>query len=132
MLRTILILILFVPTFLFAQESKKENKKSKKKAEQAQQDKAQQDQKLMEKQAEVNADTDRVTQMIGKYGKNKGRLIAAGKIWTAISTEMAIDSWGDPVKKEKTLLNNVTSERWFYDGNRFLYFEDDRLVSWRE
>ena len=132
MLRIVLILIFFVPTFLFAQESNKENKKSKKKAEQAQQDKADQDQKLTEKQAEVNAGTDRVTQMIGKYGKNKGRLIAAGKVWTAISTEMAIDSWGEPVKKERTERGDVTTERWFYDGNKFLYFEDDRLVSWRE
>jgi hypothetical protein len=37
---------------------------------------------------------DRLEAMISKYGKNKGKLIAGGKVWPTISFDMAKDSWG--------------------------------------
>ena len=132
MFRVILFVLLLIPTLLIAQQSKKEAKRLKKEQEKTVQSNDTLKMKLAEKQSEVITEEDRVQQMIKKYGKNKGRLVAAGKVWTSISPEMALDSWGEPLKKQKSELNNLVTERWTYPDNRFLYFENGLLVSWKE
>ena len=68
--------------------------------------------------------------MISKYGKNKGKLIAEGRVWTGISFEMAVDSWGEPINKQKTTVSNGSTEKWNYPDKRYLYFKNERLDSW--
>lgn len=130
MIRITLLILLLIPSLLMAQQSKKEAKQLKKQQEKAVQpnDTLQ----LIEKQTQVTSEEERVQKMIEKYGKNKGRLVAAGKVWTSISPEMALDAWGEPLKKQKSELNNMITERWTYPDGRFLYFENGLLHSWRE
>jgi hypothetical protein len=132
MFRITLLFLLLIPSLLLAQQSKKETKKLKKEQEKALQSNDTLQMKLVEKQSQVTSEEERVQQMIEKYGKNKGRLVAAGKVWTSISPEMALDAWGEPLKKQKTELNNLITERWTYPDGRFLYFENGLLHSWRE
>lgn len=132
MFRITFFILLLIPAFLFAQQSKKEAKQLKKEQEKALQSNDTLQMKLVEKQTQVTSEEERLQQMIEKYGKNKGRLIAARKVWTSISPEMALDAWGEPSNKQKTELNNLVSERWTYPDGRFLYFENGLLYSWRE
>jgi hypothetical protein len=132
MFRIVILFLLFSPGLLFAQKSKKEAKRNQSEQENMIQPDDTLQIKLTEKQKTVSAEEERVQQMIEKYGKNKGRLIAAGKVWTSISPEMALDAWGQPLNKQKTELNNQISERWTYPDGRFLYFENGLLHSWRE
>lgn len=132
MFRITLLFLLMIPASLFAQQSKKEAKQLKKEQEKTLQSNDTLQMKLVEKQTQVTSEEERLQQMIEKYGKNKGRLIAAGKVWTSISPEMALDAWGEPLNKQKTELNNQVSERWTYPEGRFLYFENGLLHSWRE
>ena len=74
----------------------------------------------------------RIEAMISKYGKNKGKLIAGGKVWPTISHEMAKDSWGDPASIQKSDLSTGSTEKWSYSDNRYLYFKNGRLESWKE
>ena len=74
----------------------------------------------------------RMEAMISKYGKNKGKLIAGGKVWPTISHEMAKDSWGDPASIQKSDLSTGSTEKWSYSDNRYLYFKNGRLESWKE
>ena len=74
----------------------------------------------------------RMEAMISKYGKNKGKLIAGGKVWPTISHEMANDSWGDPASIQKSDLSTGSTEKWSYSDNRYLYFKNGRLESWKE
>ena len=78
------------------------------------------------------SEDDKMEAMISKYGKNKGKLIAEGKVWTGISFEMAIDSWGKPINKQKTTVSGGTTEKWNYPEKRYLYFKNNRLESWQD
>ncbi len=75
---------------------------------------------------------DRLEAMVTKYGKNKGKLIASGKVWPTISHEMARDSWGDPARIQKSDLSTGSTERWSYSKNRYLFFKNGSLESWKE
>ena len=74
---------------------------------------------------------DRLGAMIAKYGKNKGKLIANGKVWMSISFEMARDSWGDPEEIQRTTVSSGNTEKWTYPDNRYLFFKNGRLESWK-
>ena len=81
--------------------------------------------------SQVNSE-DRLEAMKAKYGKNKGKLIAGGKVWVSISYEMARDSWGEPTDVQKTTVSSGTTEKWIYPDSRYLYFKNGRLDSWKE
>jgi len=70
--------------------------------------------------------------MTEKYGKNKGKLISAGRVWTSISTEMARDAWGAPLEVQKTEIQGGHTEKWIYPEGRYLFFKNGKLESWRE
>lgn len=74
----------------------------------------------------------RLEAMISKYGKNKGKMIADGKVWTSISFEMAIDSWGEPEQVQKSKLSSGITEKWSYPDGKYLFFKNGRLQSWKE
>jgi len=70
--------------------------------------------------------------MISKYGKNKGKLIASGKVWPTISYDMARDSWGEPEGIQKSTLSSGDTQKWSYSDSKYLYFKNGRLESWKE
>ena len=75
---------------------------------------------------------DRLAAMISKYGKNKGKMIASGKVWVSISFEMARDSWGEPSDIQKSVASSGHSEKWMYPDGNYLFFKNGRLESWKE
>lgn len=78
------------------------------------------------------SEDDKLEAMVSKYGKNKGKLVAEGKVWISISFEMAIDSWGEPINKQKTIVSGGTTEKWNYPDSRYLFFKNNRLESWQD
>ncbi len=74
----------------------------------------------------------RVEAMIAKYGKNKGRMIAAGKVWNSISFEMARDSWGAPLSIQKTVISSGETQKWNYPNNSYLFFKNGHLEGWKQ
>ncbi len=75
---------------------------------------------------------ERLAEMKAKYGKNKGKMIADGKVWSSIDYQMALDSWGEPLEKKTTHLSNGTTERWNYSNGRYLFFKNGRLETWKD
>jgi len=75
---------------------------------------------------------DRLEAMISKYGKNKGKLIASGKVWGSISFEMARDSWGEPDDIQRSEVSSGSTEKWMYPDGKYLFFKNGRLESWKE
>lgn len=132
MFRIIVFVLILIPGLSVAQKSKKSARKDQPEQQHATVPQDSLQMKLSDKQKSVMTEEERVQLMIEKYGKNKGRLIAAGKVWTSISPAMALDAWGEPLKKQKTELPDKVSERWTYPDGRFLYFENGMLHSWRE
>ena len=124
------LLLITLPTMLFAQSTKElvEEKASI----------MQTIESLEERLAQIDAaltevsPEDKLEAMISKYGKNKGRLIANGKVWPSISYDMARDSWGDPTNIQKTQISSGETQKWSYSGGRYLYFKNGRLESWKE
>ena len=66
---------------------------------------------------------EKVEAMISKYGKNKGKLIANGKVWPTISYYMARDSWGEPERVDKNVEAWGTFTQWFYGDVTFFFKE---------
>jgi len=80
----------------------------------------------------VQSPEDRLAEMKAKYGKNKGKMIADGKVWSSIDYQMAVDSWGEPINKKITEISGGTTERWNYPNGRYLYFKNGRLETWKD
>ena len=75
---------------------------------------------------------EKIEAMISKYGKNKGKLIANGKVWPTISYDMARDSWGEPEGIQKSTLSSGDTQKWSYSDSKYLYFKNGRLENWKE
>ncbi|MGD0582591.1 MAG: hypothetical protein ABR974_06545 [Bacteroidales bacterium] len=71
----------------------------------------------------------RLTYLENKYGTSMAALLNAGKIWRGMTGEMVRDSWGEPVKINKTFEGNLVKEEWLYTKT-WLYIENDILSDW--
>lgn len=74
---------------------------------------------------------DRLASMIRKYGKKKGPMIAEGRVWTGVSPEMALDSWGVPESKKKSEGSWGVNETWYYPEGKYIYFENGVVSKWK-
>jgi hypothetical protein len=75
---------------------------------------------------------ERLEVLIEKYGKKKGPMIADGRVWTGVSREMALDSWGEPDSKKRSEGSWGVNETWYYPEGKYIYFENGRLSKWKE
>ena len=134
MIRFLVLILLFLPFFIKAQQTDQNIDQLTKE----QSTIIQMIDSLEKRLEEINVqlsqvnNEDRLQVMISKYGKNKGKLIANGKVWVSISYEMARDSWGEPTDIQKTTVSSGTTEKWLYPDNRYLYFKNGRLDFWKE
>jgi len=72
-----------------------------------------------------------IEQMTKKYGEKMGTKIAFGRIAVGMTKIMVADSWGNPIEKRKSVVNNVNMDTWVYNSH-LLYFNNDKLDSWTE
>ncbi len=63
-----------------------------------------------------------------KFGISNWNLILQGKVAIGMTKEMAIFSWSEPQKINKTITSNSVSEQWVYDGS-YLYFRNGKLYA---
>ncbi len=66
-----------------------------------------------------------------KYGQYIAKKIIDGEIWLGMTKDMTIESWGEPDKINRTVNSISVNEQWIY-GNKYLYFENGKLVSWQD
>ncbi len=71
----------------------------------------------------------RFTYLENKYGSNMAARLMAGKIWKGMTTEMVSDSWGTPLKINRSITGNYVKEEWIY-RNTWLYIENNNLRDW--
>jgi len=72
---------------------------------------------------------DRQTYLQDKYGTVVASKMIAGKIWKGMSAEMILDSWGKPLKINRTINADLIREEWIYK-NSWLFIENNSLVEW--
>ena len=65
---------------------------------------------------------------INKYGNEKGKLIANGKVTIGMTKEMCKDAWGTPIDLHKTTTKIGTDEHWYYSWKYSLHFENGLLI----
>lgn len=93
------------------------------------------DQKTVTSQQEENyiqpqdKQQDRKTYLEEKYGTSVGSKMMAGKIWKGMTAEMILDSWGKPVKINRTINTDLIREEWIYK-NSWLFIENNSLIDW--
>jgi len=71
----------------------------------------------------------RFTYLENKYGTNMAARLMAGKIWKGMTAEMVSDSWGTPLKINRSITGNFVKEEWIY-RNTWLYIENNNLRDW--
>jgi hypothetical protein len=76
-----------------------------------------------ERQAEKNKN------IIEKYGSYYGNLIIQGRVVIGMTKEMCREAWGEPKDINRTETAWTIHEQWVYYGNRYLYFENDKLTT---
>lgn len=91
----------------------------------AQQQQQQQQQFQQQQQQQVS----RFTYLENKYGSSMAARLAAGKIWKGMTSQMVIDSWGNPQRINRSSDNSMGKEEWIY-RNTWLYIENNTLVDW--
>jgi hypothetical protein len=80
-------------------------------------------------QQQNNQSVSRFSLLENKYGTSMAAKLYAGKIWKEMTTEMVKDSWGTPVKINRSINVNIVKEEWIFN-NTWLFFENDRLIEW--
>lgn len=63
-----------------------------------------------------------------KYGETYGSLILQGRVVIGMTKDQCIESWGHPSRINRTTTALIVYEQWVY-GNRYLYFENGKLVT---
>ncbi|WP_295937945.1 hypothetical protein [uncultured Alistipes sp.] len=46
-----------------------------------------------------------------------------------MNREMCTVAWGEPYRKNRTIVANVTHEQWVYGWHHYLYFENGALTA---
>ena len=72
---------------------------------------------------------DRQTYLNNKYGTAMAAKMMAGKIWRGMTAEMVLDSWGKPLKVNRTINADLIREEWIYKST-WLFIENDALIDW--
>lgn len=66
--------------------------------------------------------------IIKKYGQKYGLQIALRQIALGMTTEMVLEAWGKPYRKSASQNGNKTAESWAFDRNRYVNFENGKVV----
>ena len=83
----------------------------------------------MVRQQEPQQQVSRFTYLENKYGTTIAARLSSGKIWKGMNSEMVKDSWGSPVRINKSISGNDIKEEWIFK-NTWLYFENYVLLEW--
>lgn len=72
--------------------------------------------------------SEKISQMIKKYGKYYGKIIGKNKVIIGMTKQMCEDAWGKPDTVNQTTTTYGTNEQWVYDYS-YLYFENGKLTT---
>lgn len=54
------------------------------------------------------------------------------KIYTGDSDAKVIQLWGEPKRKNRTVVGNVVREQWIYGDNNYIYIENGVVTGWQD
>ncbi len=66
---------------------------------------------------------------IKEFGEEFGKLIYMGQVKIGMTKKMCRLAWGEPQAINETQTDNNIFEQWVYGLNKYLYFDDDILVT---
>jgi len=87
----------------------------------------------LQKQAIEQQNQKRISDIKSKFGKYGSQIvqdIINKKIWIGMSSEMAVASWGEPERINKTVNADGVKEQWVY-GRDYLYFKSGLLETFQ-
>ena len=135
--------LLFVASFLFAQEKGMTREAYNKEFQQLETKKAE----LLKEKTSLKTSIEKLNKEIAhldsllkkclpgyfirKYGKRIGTRIALGKVWKGMTEKMLLDSWGKP-DKITTSRKKWGVFRQYYYGKIIYFFRDGKLIDWEE
>ena len=71
----------------------------------------------------------RLNYLNSKYGPSTAQAIYSHRVWIGMTTTMARDSWGNPLKMDRYLASEPKLEEWTY-SKYVLFFEAGKLAGW--
>jgi hypothetical protein len=73
---------------------------------------------------------EKMDRLIKKYGKENGELICNGRYWIGMTSDMAIESLGNPETINRSVGSWGVNEQWVY-YSLYLYFDNGILTSYQ-
>jgi hypothetical protein len=92
-------------------------------------DQPEQVQQVQQPQQQQEQQVSRFTYLENKYGTSMAARLYSGKIWRGMTAEMVRDSWGNPIRINRAIRNELVQEEWIY-GNTWLFIENNNLIEW--
>ncbi len=71
----------------------------------------------------------RLSYLNNKYDSSTARAIYSHRVWIGMTTTMARESWGNPLKMDRYLATESKVEEWTY-SKYLLFFEGGKLAGW--
>lgn len=71
----------------------------------------------------------RLNYLNSKYDSSTAGAIYSHRVWIGMTTTMARDSWGNPLKMDRYLASEPKLEEWTY-SKYVLFFEGGKLAGW--
>ena len=71
----------------------------------------------------------RLSYLNNKYDSSTARAIYSHRVWIGMTTTMARESWGNPLKMDRYLATEPKVEEWTY-SKYLLFFEGGKLAGW--
>lgn len=81
-----------------------------------------------QKNKDLKIESCRMKQLKEKYGNADGEKAFYGQPWIGMSSDIAIDLFGQPSKKNTTITQGYVGDQWVYP-DRYLYFDNGRLTA---
>ncbi|HEX5132750.1 MAG TPA: hypothetical protein VFX92_09715 [Candidatus Krumholzibacteria bacterium] len=74
---------------------------------------------------------------IRKYGKKTARAIMDHEVYVGMAAEAALESWGNPARRNVSDIGGSTNEQWVYptataNKNRYIYIIGGKVSRWDE
>lgn len=74
----------------------------------------------------------KLADMTGKYGKEIGQKIAFGHVWIGMTEEMLIESLGNPINKNRTIVSGLEKIQYVYGNGKYVYVENKKVTGYQD
>ncbi|GAB2488444.1 SH3 domain-containing protein [Algoriphagus taiwanensis] len=75
---------------------------------------------------------ERLENLTQRFGKSAAEKIFKKSIWIGMTEEMLLESWGNPIDINRTVLRNLVKKQYVYPNYKYVYLENGKVTAWQD